>query len=148
MGWRRDRAAMSAASGGGSTASIRSATSSGSKNKAPVTDGIQASLTPHCCITWRPAALVQPLAKIRLRLRPSAMNSVTRRPSRKEKISPHTMPSGRPLRNRNATFQGAGVRANSSSAASATPIKPSTMATRRPGVASETNLMPRNFETV
>ncbi len=56
------------------------------------------------------------------------------------------MPSGRPLTNRQATFQGAGIRAKATRASQDTPISPRIAIPRRAGAISEITLTPISLE--
>ncbi len=56
------------------------------------------------------------------------------------------MPSGRPLRNRAATFQGAGTMAKPMSATQEVAIRPRIAAPRRAGSISEITLTPISLE--
>ncbi len=56
------------------------------------------------------------------------------------------MPSGRPLRNSAATFQGAGTRAKAISASQAAPISARMATPRRVGLISEITFTPISLE--
>ena len=57
------------------------------------------------------------------------------------------MPSGRPLRNMAATFHGAGISANSTSATQESRIRTMIAVARFAGSSSEITLMPMSFDS-
>ncbi|GEM_PF-6488627 len=72
--------------------------------------------------------------------------SLVRRPSMKPNTRPHINPSGRPFRNRAATFHGAGVTANSTRASHETPISTTMAAARRSAFISAITLTPISLD--
>ena len=95
---RSERSARSAAVGCGILVISQPSNDSSGKAKAPIKAGIQNSLMWRCSITNSPTDFAVPelmamLSPIRL-----ASRSVTRRPSRKLKITPHMHPNESPLK--------------------------------------------------
>ena len=148
IGTRSDRCATSSSDGFGIWFNIQTQISNGKMNSAPVKTGIQNSDTPQSCISVCPIDFTTPEEIIMLAERPAASASVTRRPSRKARTKPNTMPNGSPLKNNHAKFQGGGVAANNKSAVSAIPISTRIPTARRDAGISETTLMPTNLESM
>ena len=96
----------------------------------------------------RPTSLTTPLETINEQANPASNTSDDRRPSRYWTTIPQTIPSGRPLKKIAATFHCIGSNAKATRAASAKKMKSTSMPARTPRVASEQNLMPRNFDSV
>ena len=117
-------------------------------NTNPAMAGIHSSGTAQRVMRYTPTDLVHPEAKMKLTLMPNPRNSVTLRPSRKPKINPQIMPSGRPLTNKQTTWAHEGTRGSKSNGKNARPINPAISAIRRPAPASLTTLIPKNLERV
>jgi hypothetical protein len=89
-----------------------------------------------------------PEATIRLIHNPKEITSVTRLPSRKLNTTPHTIPSGSPLKKRNTKLNGKGTRANPKRATSAKRISQKIRRMRWEAFNSEMTLIPKNFEII
>ena len=89
----------------------------------PTADGIQNALTCQVCISALPTDFTTPDDRMKLAHRMAPSTSLVRRPSMKPNTKPQISPSGRPFRNRAATFHGAGVRANRTRAIQDAPMR-------------------------
>src|ERR1043166_9957514 len=107
IGSRSVRAATSSAFGGGTSERPYTERRNTGRNSAPVTAGIQNSLIPAPS-SAAPTDLTAPLATTYAQDSPAPRISDVRRPSRKLNTLPHTVPSGRPLRNSAATLPAGG----------------------------------------
>ena len=116
-------------------------------NSRPVAAGIQKRSTCSLCISQVPTDLTTPDDRMKLAHNIEASTSDTRRPSMKPKTSPQIMPSGTPLRNKAATFHGAGTIAKATSASQDRPIRPRMATARWRGAISDTTFMPMNFDS-
>src|SRR5680860_1232939 len=99
MGSLSSRRSLSSSVGGGTRSSIIEKPTKGTKNKAPVTAGIQNSVTLKYVITRRPADFTTPLDTIKLELRMTPRISVNFLPSTYEKTTPHIIPNESPFKN-------------------------------------------------
>ena len=114
--------------------------------KAPIKAGIQNSPIPKLFITNSPIDFAVPeltaiLSPIRL-----ANKSVTLRPSRKLKMTPHMHPNERPLKNKANTLKGRGNAPNNISDNSATATDEIINFSRFSFFNSDISLIPINFE--
>src|SRR5690606_479964 len=100
MGNRTVRCCISCSSGGGSFSISHTNRIRGREKIAPVVKGIQYSETPRLSITKEATLLARPEPNIKLTARAALIKSVIRRPSTKEKTTPHNMPRGNPLKKR------------------------------------------------
>lgn len=143
---RSERSARSAAVGCGILVISQPSNDSSGKAKAPIKAGIQNSLMWRCSITNSPTDFAVPelmamLSPIRL-----ASRSVTRRPSRKLKITPHMHPNESPLKNSAKTFSYRGNAPNSTSESSTTATERMMNFRRFSFFSSEITLMPISLE--
>ena len=112
----------------------------------PTAAGIQNSLTCQVSIKALPTDFTTPDDRMKLAHRIAPSTSLVRRPSMKPNTRPQIRPSGRPLRNRAATFHGAGVTANRTKAIQETPISRMIAAARRSGRISAITLIPISLD--
>src|SRR4029077_13496732 len=122
----------SASLGGGTSERPYTAARNTGRNSAPVAAGIHDSPTPAPSST-APIDFTAPLATTYAHDSPAPRISDVRRPSRKLNTMPHTVPSGRPLRNNATTLPGHGRIANSTRAVSAHAMSRTSAHARRDG---------------
>ena len=146
-GCRSARATTSESVGGGICPSIEANPHSGSAKTAPAAAGIQRSGTPASS-NCRPTVFDKPSARMKLQHRPVIKASESRRPSRNPRTRPKTIPSGSPFKKRQIAAKDGGSRPKRIQAASATAIKPKSVAIRRWGAISAITRMPMALEAV
>src|SRR6056297_438933 len=122
IGIRSVLLAISSAVGGGTFCNRKEHIKRGIKKSAPVTDGIQNSLTPQEFITKSPMDFTTPLDTIKLAESTTPKMSVNLRPSIYENTMPQIIPKGKPLRNIKGILYGAGTQAKSTKEISAITI--------------------------
>lgn len=84
----------------------------------------------------------------KFRLSPRAKNSVNFRPSRKLKITPQTMPKGRPFKNKKTKLYGKGTKPNATKAISANTIRLIIKTIRFFDFNSAITFIPMTFESI
>ena len=145
---RSTRNALSSAVGLGRWSRMYPSPANRGSATAPINAGIQNSLTFKISTTKSPIDFAVPLLTAILSPKREASKSVTRRPSRKLKITPHIQPNDSPLKNNASTLNGRGRHPKRTKESSATPME-TRMNFRRPSLfSSEISLIPINLDTM